>query len=125
MSHSFHKSYFLNVVYPRSWVRLGDMLPEKLASLKVTDPLSLSLTPSIFRIQICCSVQIADFASEVTSTHLITIGIGGEEIGVVCEWIVIEPVFPIVVCCLAVILYWFKALRGKIGIGTSVGDDVS
>ena len=125
MPHSFHKSHFLNAVYPQPWVRLGDMLPEELASLKMTNPLSLSLAPLIFRIQICCSVQIADFPSQVTNTHLNTGCIGGEEFSVVCELIVIEAVFPIVESCFAAILYWFEALRGKIGIGTSVGDDVS
>ena len=101
------------------------MLPEELASLKMTNTLSLSLTSLIFRMQICCSEQIADFASKVTSTHLDTRGIGGEEVGVVCESIVIEAVFPIVICRIAVILYWFEALRRKIDIGTSVSDDVS
>ena len=101
------------------------MLPEELAPLKTMNPLSQSLTTFIYRIKIHCSVQIVDFASKVTSTHLNTRVIGGEDVGVVCEWIVIEAVFPIVECCFAAILYWFEALRGKIGIGTSVGDDVS
>src|SRR5258706_5242656 len=122
MPDSFHKSHFLNAVYPQPWKRLGDVLPEELASLKVIIPLSLSLTPLIFRTQICCSVQIADFASQVTNTHLNTRGIGGDEIGVVCDLIVIEAIFPIVERRFAINLYWFKALRGKVGIGTSVGD---
>ena len=125
MPHSVHKSHFLNAVYPRSWKRLSDMLPEELPPLKMISSLSLIFTTLIIRVQIICSVQIADFASQVTITHLNTRGISGEEVGVVCELIVIEAVFPLVECCYAVISYWFKALRGKIGIGTSVGDDVS
>ena len=87
--------------------------------------MSLSLAPLIFRIQICRSVQIVDFASQVTNTHLNTRGMGGEKIGVVCELVVIETVFPIVERCFTDVLYWFEAQWGKIGIGTSVGNDVS
>jgi hypothetical protein len=51
-------------------------------------------------------------------------GISSEKIGVVCELIVFEPVFPIVERG-AVIRYWLEAVRGKIGVGTRVSDDVS
>ena len=125
MPDPFHKSHFLDAIYPQPWIRLGDVLPKELASFKMASPLSLSLTPFIFRVQICCSIQIADFASQVTNTHLNTRGIGGEEIGVVRELIVIEAVFPIVELCFAFSLHWFEAHRGKICIGTSVGYDVS
>ena len=125
MPDSFHISHFLNAAYPRPWICLCNMLPEELPPLKTTSPLSLILTTLIIRTRIFHSVQIADFASQVTNTRLNTRVIGGEEIGVICEAIVIEAVFPIVERCFAASSYWFKAIRGKIGIGTSVGDDVS
>ena len=91
----------------------------------MTSPLSLIFTTITHRKHICCSVQIADFASQVTNTRLNTGGMGGEEVGLVCELIVIEAVFPIVERCFAGSLYWFRAPRGKIGIGIRVGNDVS
>jgi len=96
MPDSFHKPHFLNDVYPRPRIRLGDILPEELASLKMTSALNLSLTPLVFRIQVCCSVQIPDFASQIANTDLNTRGVGGKEAGVICELVVLEAVFPIV-----------------------------
>ena len=96
MPDSFHKSYFLNGIYPRPRKRLGDILPEQPASLNMSGPLNLSFTDLVFRVQICRSVQIADFASQVTSTRLNTRVAGREKVRVICELIVLKAVFPIV-----------------------------
>ena len=97
MPDPFHKYHFLNGTYPRPRKRLGDMLPKQLASLKTTNPLDSSATTLVVRIQIICrSVQIADFASQVTSTRLNTRVAGREKVSVVCELIVLKAVFPIV-----------------------------
>ena len=96
MPDSFHKSHFLNGTYPRPRKRLPDILPEEPASLKMSGSLNISFTALVFRIQICRSVQIADFASEVTNARLNTRVVGREKASVVCELIVLKSVFPIV-----------------------------